>query len=135
MDLGLKNKVALVTGAGSPRGMGRAIIEALAGEGVHIVASDIAVATPDPLMEMMGYAYGASQGLSEAVAAAKAKDVDAIELCADVSNPEDVEELVERAMRRGRSRRVVEVPAQDALEGAKLEEDRKSTRLNSSHRT
>jgi len=33
MDLGLKGKVALVTGAGSQKGMGRAIAVALAREG------------------------------------------------------------------------------------------------------
>ena len=41
MDLRLINKVALVTGAGSPTGFGRAICRTLAQEGCDIVATDI----------------------------------------------------------------------------------------------
>jgi NAD(P)-dependent dehydrogenase (short-subunit alcohol dehydrogenase family) len=41
MDLGLKDKVALVTGAGSQVGFGRQICLTLAEEGCHIIASDI----------------------------------------------------------------------------------------------
>ncbi len=41
MDLNLKNKVALVTGAGSPIGFGRRICTMLAEEGCHIIACDI----------------------------------------------------------------------------------------------
>ena len=41
MDLGLKDKVALVTGVGSQVGMGKAIALTLAKEGCDIIASDI----------------------------------------------------------------------------------------------
>lgn len=41
MDLGLEGKVAIVTGAGSQVGFGKAICLILAGEGCDIVASDI----------------------------------------------------------------------------------------------
>ena len=41
MDLGLKDKVALVTGAGSQIGFGKAICLTLAKEGCDIIASDI----------------------------------------------------------------------------------------------
>lgn len=41
MDLGLKDKVALVTGVGSQVGMGKAIALTLAKEGCHIIASDV----------------------------------------------------------------------------------------------
>jgi 3-oxoacyl-[acyl-carrier protein] reductase len=41
MDLGLNGKVALVTGAGSQRGLGKAIALILAREGCDIIASDI----------------------------------------------------------------------------------------------
>ncbi len=40
MDLGLKDKVALVTGAGSQKGFGKGTVMALAREGCHIVACD-----------------------------------------------------------------------------------------------
>lgn len=41
MDLGLKGKVALVTGAGSPIGFGKAIALTLAKEGCDIICNDI----------------------------------------------------------------------------------------------
>jgi NAD(P)-dependent dehydrogenase (short-subunit alcohol dehydrogenase family) len=41
MDLGLKDKIALVTGAGSQVGFGRQICLTLAEEGCHIIAADI----------------------------------------------------------------------------------------------
>ncbi len=45
MDLGLRQKVALVTGAGS--GIGRAIALSLAGEGVRLVATDLKAETAE----------------------------------------------------------------------------------------
>ncbi|MBW2366392.1 MAG: SDR family oxidoreductase [Deltaproteobacteria bacterium] len=41
MDLDLKDKVAIVTGAGSNKGIGNAMAHALAGEGVHVAVTDI----------------------------------------------------------------------------------------------
>jgi NAD(P)-dependent dehydrogenase (short-subunit alcohol dehydrogenase family) len=41
MDLQLKDKVALVTGAGSQIGYGKAIVLTLAQEGCHIIAADM----------------------------------------------------------------------------------------------
>jgi 3-oxoacyl-[acyl-carrier protein] reductase len=41
MDYGLKDKVALVTGAGSPIGFGRAIAVTLAREGCQVIVNDI----------------------------------------------------------------------------------------------
>jgi len=41
MDLGLKNKVAIVTGAGSQVGFGKAIALALAKEGCAVIAADV----------------------------------------------------------------------------------------------
>jgi 2-hydroxycyclohexanecarboxyl-CoA dehydrogenase len=57
MDLGLRDKVALVTGAGS--GIGRAIALSLAGEGVRLVATD--------LQEETARATAATAGGSEAL--------------------------------------------------------------------
>ena len=95
----LEGRVAIVTGAGSPRGMGRAIIEVLAREGAAIVASDVAQAELDPIMEITGYAYGASQGLEESVQAAQGLGVPAIAVCGDVTVPEDVENIVAEAIK------------------------------------
>ena len=41
MDLSIKDKVAIVTGAASERGIGHAVALALAGEGAHVVVADI----------------------------------------------------------------------------------------------
>ncbi len=95
----LEGRVAIVTGAGSPRGMGRAIVEALAREGAAIVASDVAAVEPDPIMEMTGYAYGADQGLDQTLDAAQGLGVPAIAVRADVTSPEDVERLVAEAVK------------------------------------
>lgn len=96
--LELEGRVAIVTGTGSPRGMGRAIVELLAERGATIVASDVAQASPDPLMEMMQYNYGAGLGLDECVAAAKAKGASAIGVPCDVTEAGEVEALVQAAM-------------------------------------
>ena len=49
MDLGLRDKVALVTGAGS--GIGQAIALSLAGEGARLVATDVRQKLRPPLRQ------------------------------------------------------------------------------------
>ncbi|MBX7258008.1 MAG: SDR family oxidoreductase, partial [Candidatus Hydrogenedentes bacterium] len=93
----LEGKVALVTGAGSPRGIGRAIVEALARLGARIVASDVEDPLPDVIHDVLGYKHGAKQGLDETVAAAQALGVEAVAFRADICVPEDVEQLVANA--------------------------------------
>ncbi|MFA6243553.1 MAG: SDR family NAD(P)-dependent oxidoreductase [Candidatus Hydrogenedentales bacterium] len=92
-----ENKVALVTGAGSPRGIGRAVVETLARMGSRIVASDVEEPLPDVIHEVLGYKHGAKQGLDDTVAAAQALGVEAIAIRADITVPEDVEQLVAQA--------------------------------------
>ena len=52
MDLGIENKRALITGAG--RGLGRAIAESLAAEGVKVVATSRTEADLNDLMDAIG---------------------------------------------------------------------------------
>jgi len=93
----LKGKCAIVTGCASPGGIGRAIVEALAVQGVNVCCSDIAAPQPDFLMEAMGYTYGAEQGLSATVDAAKSHGVHALAVTADVTDAEQVEAMVKQA--------------------------------------
>src|SRR5258708_39526408 len=79
MDLGLKDKVALVTGAG--KGMGLAAIQAFAVEGAKVVVADIDEALAEPVAQELR-----SQG-NEALA-----------VRCDVSVEADVKAMVEQAV-------------------------------------
>lgn len=76
MDLGLKEKVAIITG--SSRGLGRAFALGLAGEGCHITLC----------------ARG-EEKLRETEKEVKAKGVNVLALVADVTKPEDCERIVQ----------------------------------------
>jgi 3-oxoacyl-[acyl-carrier protein] reductase len=78
MDLGLRDKVAIVTGAS--RGIGRAIALGLADEGCHVVLC----------------ARG-EERLREAVREVEAKGVRALAVVADIAKGEDVERMVQAA--------------------------------------
>jgi len=82
MDLGLKNKVALVTAAS--RGLGRAVAEELAAEG----ASLIICARRQETIERVA---------NDISAASNAK---VLGIAADVSNPDDVARLVDAGLQR-----------------------------------
>ena len=94
----LAGRTAIVTGAGSPRGMGRAIVETLAGMGANIVASDTPRPAPDPVMEALQYKYGADEGLEETVAAAKERGVEAIAAPGDITDQDDMKGMAKTAM-------------------------------------
>lgn len=81
MDLGLKGKVALVTGAGSQVGMGKAIAVALAREGCDIVAADIDL-------------EGAQKTASDIIASGQK----AIALKADITSSFEVNVMVQAAL-------------------------------------
>ena len=80
MDLGLGDKIALVTGAGS--GIGRAIALSLAGEGVRLVATDMREET------------------AAATAAATAGGVEALGLGLDVTDYGQAQAVVQQAVQR-----------------------------------
>lgn len=61
MDLGLKDKTALVLGAGG--GLGSAIARTLAREGARVVLADIKYEALEPVMAAIGAAGGKSLGL------------------------------------------------------------------------
>ena len=82
MDLGLKGKVALVTGTGSPIGFGRAIALGLAREGCSIIANDINF-----------------EEAKQAAAEVEALGCKAIAIKADVTKSAEVKDMVETALK------------------------------------
>jgi len=81
MDLGFKDKVALVTGTGSQIGMGRAIAVTLAREGCDIVSADIDI--------------GGAEKTAEEVKSLGRK---AIALKVDVASSSEINEMVKAAL-------------------------------------
>ena len=80
MDLGLKDKVAIVTGAG--RGIGRAIVLTLAEEGVKVAVNDIFQERAKAVVDEV-----------------KARKGDAIAVAADVTDGAQVTEMVSRVVK------------------------------------
>jgi NAD(P)-dependent dehydrogenase (short-subunit alcohol dehydrogenase family) len=83
MELGLKGKVALVTGAGSPIGFGREIALTLAREGCDIIANDINL-----------------EEVEQAAAEVTSLGCKALAVKADVTNSAEVHDMVERAQNK-----------------------------------
>jgi 3-oxoacyl-[acyl-carrier protein] reductase len=81
MDLGLKDKVALVTGTGSQRGFGKGIALVLAKEGCDIIASDID-----------------SEGAEKTAAEVRALGRKAMAIKADVTSIAQVNDMVKAAL-------------------------------------
>jgi NAD(P)-dependent dehydrogenase (short-subunit alcohol dehydrogenase family) len=81
MDLGLKDKVALVTGAGSPVGYGRGIALTLAKYGCNIVANDID-----------------GEGAQKTAADVEALSRKALAVKADVTKVSEVKDMVKKAL-------------------------------------
>ncbi|QJX01135.1 mycofactocin-coupled SDR family oxidoreductase [Frigoriglobus tundricola] len=93
MSTGLKGKVALVTGAA--HGQGRAAALALAREGVHIAALDVAKPLAYP-----GYALGAAHDLDSLVDECRALGVSCLAFAADVRDDAAVSAAVESTVER-----------------------------------
>lgn len=83
MDLNLKGKVALVTGAGSQTGMGKAIALSLAKEGCDILITDID-----------------QGGLEKTAKEIKAFGSQVIAIKADVTNKIDIEEMISAGLKQ-----------------------------------
>ena len=83
MDLGLKGKVALVTGAGSQIGFGKAIALTLAAEGCDVIAADMDL-----------------KGAEKTVAEIKALGRKAIALKVDITSRADVNSMVRAALEK-----------------------------------
>jgi NAD(P)-dependent dehydrogenase (short-subunit alcohol dehydrogenase family) len=91
----LEGKVAMITGAGSKRGMGHAIAVRLAREGADIVIIDKEIAPKSiwPGDENWG-------GLNDVAAEIKAEGREALVVVADISSSKDVDEAVARALEK-----------------------------------
>ena len=83
MDLGLKGKVALITGTGSQIGYGKGIAMTLAGEGCDIVSADIDL-------------NGAKQTVEEV----EALGCKALAVKVDVANRAEVDDMVKSALEK-----------------------------------
>jgi NAD(P)-dependent dehydrogenase (short-subunit alcohol dehydrogenase family) len=81
MDLGLKGKVALVTGAGSQIGFGKAISLTLAREGCDVIVNDINLADAQ-----------------KTAAEIEALGVESLAIKADVTQKAEVQAMVEKAL-------------------------------------
>lgn len=88
----LNGKVALVTGAGGERGIGRAIATRLASEGADVIVNDI-VARPYDSQTGWG-------GLPEVVREIEALGRQAISIAADVSDASQVEGMIRQALKQ-----------------------------------
>ncbi|MBC8033939.1 MAG: mycofactocin-coupled SDR family oxidoreductase [Chitinophagaceae bacterium] len=91
--MSLKNKVAFITGAA--HGQGRATALALAGEGVHIVALDIAKPLAYP-----GYDLGSPDDLATLKTAVESMGVGCLTFKGDVRIDSDVKFAVQEALSR-----------------------------------
>lgn len=83
MDLQLKDKVALVTGAGSQIGYGKAIALTLAEEGCHIIAADMDL-----------------EGAKKTAAQVEALGRKALAVKVDVTRPAEVDNMVAQSIKR-----------------------------------
>lgn len=85
----LQGKVALVTGAGGERGIGRAVAMRLAQEGADVVVNDVRAQAPS------GERWG---GMAQVVREIEALGRRALGVVADVSNAEQVQAMVDQTV-------------------------------------
>ena len=90
----LSGKVAIVTGAGGRRGIGRAIATRLAKEGADVVVTDV---PRDPIPEDESFGF---KHLDSVVSEIEAMGRRSLGLFSDVSDASQVEEMVQRTLHR-----------------------------------
>ena len=91
---GLGGKVAVVTGVGRPRGIGRATALRLAREGVRIVLADLG----QGMAQIESDIRGVPPDLARVTAEVEEAGAEVLAVPTDVSNPSDVETLVQRTV-------------------------------------
>lgn len=94
--ISLEGKTAIVTGSSRPNGMGMAAAKALAIRGANIVITDIA--QPVSEMELATLGMGSASLIDKAVAEIKDLGVDAIGVPADVTKPDEIQAVVDKAI-------------------------------------
>jgi NAD(P)-dependent dehydrogenase (short-subunit alcohol dehydrogenase family) len=87
----LKDKVALVTGAGRPRGIGAAVARRLAGEGAHVIVADICKSPS----ELTHAGSGTWDDLAAVAAQISALGVQGLALQVDVTDGQAVQAMLE----------------------------------------
>ena len=90
----LKGKVAIVTGAGRERGIGRAIAVRLASEGADVVVADIC----HSFEEFPDYGLGDREGLEKTAGQVREAGVRALAVPVDVTDSATVEAMVSQAL-------------------------------------
>lgn len=91
---GLEGKVAVVTGVGRPRGIGRATALRLAREGVRVVLADLG----QGMSQIESDIRGVSPDLARVAAEVEEAGAEVLAVPTDVSNPRDVETLLQRTV-------------------------------------
>ncbi|MCH8892205.1 MAG: 3-oxoacyl-ACP reductase FabG [Chloroflexi bacterium] len=92
---GLDGKVALITGAGGMRGVGRATVMKLAGQGADIALTDVHRETSDLPPAEVRNEWGGIDTVSQEVQALGRR---ALPIYCDLSDPAQIERLVEQTM-------------------------------------
>ncbi|MFQ6030788.1 MAG: SDR family NAD(P)-dependent oxidoreductase, partial [Dehalococcoidia bacterium] len=92
---GLEGKIALITGAGGMRGIGRATALKLAGQGVDLALTDVHRETEDLPPAEVRLEWKSIDSVSEEVAALGRR---CLPVYADLGSPGDIEQLVQQVL-------------------------------------
>jgi NAD(P)-dependent dehydrogenase (short-subunit alcohol dehydrogenase family) len=90
----LEGKVAVVTGVGRPRGLGRATALRLVREGARVVLADLG----QGMTRIESDIRGVPPDLVRVTAEVEAAGAEVLAVPTDVSNPSDVETLLQRTV-------------------------------------